>query len=125
MMDSPHRFTPSRSRRRYPRLEVLGLIEGQSVALDVPLTVRELSQGGFSTESPAPFPPGSRNQFRFTTAGGSIVTLDATAVHCRLASINGDGRHTYITGFEFLSDPSSDDSISVLIDTLATVLSLD
>jgi len=50
------------------------------------------------------------------------VTLDATVVHCRLASAGTDGHFTYITGFEFHSDASTDTSVSKLMDTLASVL---
>lgn len=90
--------------------------------LDVPLTVRDLSQGGFSAESARPFPPGSRHHFRFTTPDHTEVALEATAVHCRLASAGGDGEVTYITGFEFVSDDASDRAIASLMSTLAAVL---
>lgn len=93
--------------------------------LDVPLTVRDLSQGGFSAESTVPFPPGTHHQFRFTTATAHEVTLDATVVHCRLAAAGDDGHFTYITGFEFHSDETTDKSIATLIDTLASVLALE
>ncbi len=116
---------PFRSRRRYPRIEVLGVIDGHRVPLDVPLTVRDLSQGGFSAESAVPFPPGTHHHFRFTTAMAQEVTLVATAVHCRLASAGADGQFTYISGFEFHSDETTDAAIETLIDTLASVLSMD
>ena len=103
----------------------MGLVEGRRIPLDVPLTIRDLSQGGFSAESSAPFPPGTHHHFRFTTAAGHEVTLAATVVHCRLASATADGLLSYITGFEFHSDESTDTSISSLMDTLASVLALD
>ena len=124
-MDASQRFGGTRSRRRYPRLEVLGEVEGQSVPLDIQLTIRELAQGGFSTESAVPFPPGSRHHFRFTTSLDAVVSLDATAVHCRLASAGANGQHTYVTGFEFASDRETDEGVAVLIDTLTSVLSLE
>ena len=95
------------------------------VPLDVPLKIRDLGQGGFSTESSVPFLPGTHHQFRFTTATHSEVALDATVVHCRLASAGLDRQYTYITGFEFISDESTDKSVAVLIDTLASVLALE
>lgn len=124
-MQLPPSPRPFRSRRRFPRIEVLGMVDGRRVPLDVPLLIRELGQGGFSLESPVPFPPGSYHQFRFTTADQREVTLQATVVHCRLASASVDGNFTYITGFEFHSDESTDSSIDSLMDTLASVLSLD
>jgi hypothetical protein len=116
---------PFRSRRRFPRIEVMGLVEGRRVPLDVPLVIRDLSQGGFSAESAAPFVPGTHHQFRFTTAAGHEVALSATVIHCRLASAGPDGQITYITGFEFHSSETTDKSISTLMDTLASVLALD
>lgn len=124
-MQLPPSPRPFRSRRRFPRIEVMGLVEGRRVPLDVPLRVRDLSQGGFSAESSSPFPPGTHHDFRFTTAAGHEVTLAATVVHCRLASAGADGQLTYVTGFEFHSSESTDKSISSLMDTLASVLSLD
>ncbi len=103
----------------------MGKVEGQVIPLDVPLTIRDLSEGGFSTESPVPFPPGSHHHFRFTTAAGAEVSLDAVAVHCRLASAGPDGHHSYVTGFEFHGDRTTDAAVAVLIDTLSSVFSLE
>ena len=100
-------------------------MEGRLVPLDVPLVIRDLSQGGFSAESAKPFPPGTHHQFRFTTAAGDEVPLAATVIHCRLASAAPDGEFTYITGFEFQTSETADKSISKLMDTLASVLALD
>lgn len=124
-METPRKSTPFRTRRRFPRLEVLGLVEGRRVPLDVPLVIRDLSQGGFSAESPVPFPPGTHHHFRFTTIAQNEVSIDATSVHCRLASADSDGHYTYITGFEFLGDETTDKTIATLIDALASVLALD
>jgi PilZ domain len=114
-----------RNRRRFPRLQVLGLVEGFLVPLDVPLEIRELSQGGFSVHSASPFPPGSQHHFRFTTTTHEEVTIDATAVHCRLTQADAGGHVTYVTGFEFVSSQRTDEAVGVLIDTLTSVLSLD
>lgn len=124
-MDDSSPSLPRRSRRRFPRIEVLGVVEGERIPLDVPMRVRDLSQGGFSAESSVPFPPGTRHHFRFTAFNQNEVRLQATAVHCRLASLDADGHHTYITGFEFLPDDASEKSIAAIIDTLTSVLALD
>lgn len=124
-METPPKPTPFRSRRRFPRIEVLGVVEGQRVPLDVPMQVRDLSQGGFSAESAVPFPPGTQHVFRFTALNRNEVSLKATVVHCRLARADADGHYTYITGFEFLADEKSDKSIATIIDALASVLALD
>ena len=109
---------PFRSRRRHPRVEVLGEIEGRRVPLDVPITMRDLSQGGFSAESSTPFPPGTSHHFRFSTPGHGEVALEARAVLCRLASASPDGQVTYVTGFEFHSDAATDRAVGTLIASL-------
>jgi hypothetical protein len=124
-MDIPSNPPPFRSRRRFPRVEVLGMVEGQRIPLDVPMKIRDLSQGGFSAESSVPFPPGTQHHFRFVALNHNEVRLQATAVHCRLASLDADGHYTYITGFEFQPDESSDKSIAAIIDTLTSVLALE
>jgi hypothetical protein len=118
------RGTPP-NRRRFPRLQVLGLVDGYLLPLDVPLAVIELSTGGFSVRGATPFPPGSRHHFRFTTGQDQEVTIDATAVHCRLVQAGTDGHIAYISGFEFSSDPRTDEAVAVLIDTLSSVFSLE
>jgi len=102
------------------------MVEGRRVPLDVPMKVRDLSQGGFSAESSVPFPPGTQHHFRFSAVNQEReVSLRATVVHCRLTSADPDGRYTYVTGFEFLADETADKSIAAIIDTLASVLALD
>lgn len=124
-MQLPSSPRPLRSRRRYPRLEVLGLVEGRGLPLDTRLTLRDLSVGGFSTESDVPFPPGSSHEFRFTTALADEIQLWATSVHCRLATADASGRFTYITGFEFHGSNHADRSVAALVDTLDSVLSME
>lgn len=101
------------------------MVEGRRVPLDVPMKIRDLSQGGFSTESSVPFPPGTQHQFLFTAINQAEVSLQATVVHCRLASVGNDGHYTYITGFEFRPDEKSDKSIAAIIDTLTSVMALE
>lgn len=124
-MQLPPSPRPSRSRRRFPRIEVLGLVDGQRVPLDVPLTVRDLGEGGFSVESQVPFPPGSHHAFRLTTAADDQLTLTATVVHCRLASASADGHFTYVSGLEFHSDDASDPAIAALLDTISSALAVE
>ncbi len=101
------------------------MVEGQLVPLEMPLTIRDLAEAGFSTESCVPFPPGSHHHFRFTTVDQTAIALEATVVHCRLARAGSDGQFTYVTGFEFHSDASNDASIASLVDTLSSVLALE
>lgn len=118
------RGTPP-NRRRFPRLQVLGLIDGFLMPLDVPLAIIELSSGGFSVRGGTAFPPGARHHFRFTTSLEREVTLDATAIHCRLVEAGTHGEIAYVTGFEFASNARNDEAVAVLIDTLSSVFSLE
>ena len=113
------------SRRRFPRLEVLELVDGALMPSAVALKMIELGVGGFSVRSVTPFPPGARHQFRFTTGRDQEVTIDATAVHCRLVQAGPGNVMAYVSGFEFVSDARSDAALAILIDTLASVFSLE
>jgi hypothetical protein len=110
------------SRRKYPRLEVLGRIEGQVLALDAKLSLRELSKGGFSANSDRPFAPGMPHAFRFTTANGLVVELSGMSVHCRIGSISNEGRQAYIAGFEWIEEPGSDEKIAGLLDVVTLAM---
>lgn len=111
-----------RNRRRFPRLETVGLIDGHLLPVESPLTIRDLSLGGFSTESSVPFTPGTSYAFRFTSAMGVVANLGATAVHCRLTHVSGEGRHQYQTGFEFVETAGQRASIESLVELLSTAL---
>jgi hypothetical protein len=104
---------------------VFELVDGYQVPVDVALKVIELSVGGFSARSTMAFPPGERHQFRFTTADEREVTIEATAIHCRLAQAGPSGQLAYVSGFEFVSSARTDEAVAVLIDTLSSVFSLE
>lgn len=110
------------TRRKYPRLDVLGRIEGQVLALDAVLTLRELSLGGFSADSSRPFAPCLQHTFRFSTAEGLVVDLDAVAVHCRIAAVHTDSGLSYIAGFEWADPAASRDAIAQLVEVLSPEL---
>jgi hypothetical protein len=99
-------------RRTSPRLEVVDQLHGQLVTWNVRQTLRELGSGGFSTEGPILFPKGAQHLFRFITAGGVQVVLQAAVAHCRPA---GDFQDvpSYITGFSFVQDGSADVAVKI------------
>src|SRR5512145_749606 len=69
----------SPSSGRSPRIEVMGQLHGQLVPMNVPLDVRDLSNGGFAVESSVDFPVGAVHRFRFITQNGIEVLIRATA----------------------------------------------
>ena len=113
----------SAERRFAPRLDVLDQLHGHLVKINVPLIVRELGAGGFSVESPVPFPPGARHRFRFTLAGGGEVIVEAVGVHTRsTGAIGGTDRH--ISGFAFCLDGHSETARAVptLLGAVSSIL---
>jgi hypothetical protein len=80
--------------------------------LPVPISLRNLGLGGFSTESIVSFPLGARHEFRFTIAGGVEIHIGAVVMHRRPAyTVNG--LTCFITGFAFLHDPARDTAADI------------
>jgi hypothetical protein len=71
------------------------------------VVVREVGTGGFSIETPVPFPKQSTHQFRFSSDSGSTdVVLTGESVHCLCISA-ADAQPRYLTGFTFVCDDDS------------------
>jgi hypothetical protein len=111
-------------RRRAPRLQVLGRIQGRLVSLPLPVELRDMGPLGFSVESRLPFPQGARRLFLFTTAGGLQVLIEGAAAHCR--PYRGDDA-LYITGFSFVGSrlTDTDADVTVLLDALSGLADLE
>lgn len=111
-------------RRRAPRLQVLGRIQGRLVSLPLPVELRDMGPVGFSVESALPFPQGARRLFLFTTAGGLQVLIEGAAAHSRPDAI-GDAR--YVTGFNFVHSrlTDTDADVTVLLDALSGLADLE
>ena len=104
-------------RRAFPRLDVIDELNGQLIPFGVPVTVREVSVGGFSVETDAPFLAGGQHRFRFTTANGDEIVLEASVIHRRLAGSSDAPR--YITGFAFLRRTSTwARTVAALLDSI-------
>jgi hypothetical protein len=84
-------------RRRAPRVEVLGRVQGQIVSMDAPLTVREVSLHGLSFASSFSFLAGSVHEFRLTLGDGSEVLLRGRITRSDEAA-GDDGTSVFITG---------------------------
>jgi hypothetical protein len=110
---SPQQAT---NRRRDIRIQILGQLYGQVVALDLPLAVQNLGAGGFAVDSPIPFRTGTMHQFQFTLDGGRSVKLEAQAMHCLRVRVAGSSTR-YLAGFEFVR-ASEDTEAAAAIDAL-------
>jgi hypothetical protein len=104
---------------RAPRLEVVGQVRGQLVAMNVPIVMRDISAGGFSIESSVAFHRGALHQFRFTTEAGVAVVLRGSVVYSR-AGASRDAALGHVTGFAFVREPQSAEKIAVLLDSVAS-----
>src|SRR5437764_14289305 len=87
-------------RRRSPRIELVEHIHGQLTPLDVPITLLNMSQGGFLLQAPQTFPIGEIHEFRFSPAPGDRVVLRARIVHAMRATAGGVT--SYVVGLEFM-----------------------
>jgi hypothetical protein len=90
-------------RRRYPRVEVVGVLRGHNSALDVPIVVLDMSAGGLAVQTSVMFPVGAVNNFRLTPDGGEPVMITGRIVHSLRAS-GPEGSTHYIIGVEFVTD---------------------
>jgi PilZ domain-containing protein len=91
---------PGPERRRAPRVEILGQVTGESLTLDEPVTVLDLSTGGFRVEMTGPMTTGEPHEFRFKLRDGVSVIVLARVVHQRAVSKRPSGTH--VVGLEFL-----------------------
>ena len=111
------------SRRRAPRIQVLGQIRGQLVPRAELLVIRDVSTGGFGVESTLRFSVGAHHRFVFTSDDGLEIVLDAEVRYCRPSSRD---RRLLVSGFAFVSklDETTQQSIDHLLDAaLAAVAS--
>ena len=93
-------------RRRSPRVEVLGRIQGQVASLDIPVRVREISLGGMSIESQDAFEVGGVKDFLLTLGDGAGVELLGKIVYSR--PMTEARRNFYVSGIQFVDGGESD-----------------
>ena len=86
-------------RRADSRLEVLERIQGELRALDTPVTLLNLSYGGFLMQTPVDFTIGGSHDFRFTSGLETPIMLRARVVHTMRAT--AAGVRMYVVGLEF------------------------
>jgi hypothetical protein len=98
----------SDDRRRSPRIEILGRLQGRAVSLDVPVIVREISLGGMSVESALLFTLGDVHEFLLTLGDGSQVPLRGRVMRSE-ETVSPEGKTLFITGLQFLDDDEAAD----------------
>jgi PilZ domain len=95
-------------RRRYPRIEMLNRIQGQSMSLNLPVAVLDMSTGGFSMQTGVIFHVGAVHRFRLTPDRGEPIVTSARIVHCMRARDPNDSTH-YFSGLQFVADETGDE----------------
>jgi hypothetical protein len=70
-------------RRVFPRLDVLDDLHGHLVPFGMPVTIRDVSVGGFSAETAVTFRTSSRHTVRFTTRDRQEILIEADVGHCQ------------------------------------------
>src|SRR5437879_3281390 len=97
--------TPGTDRRHTPRVAVLQRIHCELVARNVPLTLINLSLGGFLIECPIDLRIGTVQEFRFRTISEQTVTLRAHVVRRLCISSGAAGaRMLYGIGLAFTDE---------------------
>jgi hypothetical protein len=109
----------TQERRQSPRIEILGRLHGHIAALDVPITVLDISLGGLSLQASVAFPPGVIHEFKLTLGDGSSSLMRGKVLRSREVRL-ADGSHAFVTGVRFVADesPEAGGSIGGLIDRM-------
>ena len=92
-------------RRNNPRIQILGRLHGRAIALDVPVTVTEISLGGMGLMTDIAFPVGAVHDFQLTLGDNSVVMLRGRVAHCQ--KIESDGPR-FLSGIQFIDDESDE-----------------
>lgn len=111
-------------RRHSPRLQILEDLHGRIVPLGLDITIRDISMGGFSVESPVQFPVGAVHRFRFNLDNERLLTVVARVVHSR--PIVTDRGPAHRTGLQFITSTAEfRQAVEVLLDRMTSVLEFD
>ena len=100
-------------RRRSARVELLAHLQGQLLALDEVVRVRQVSAGGLQLETSAPLSLREEHELRLAFNDRSVI-VRARVLHSRV-SIDSD-HVTYVSGVEFISP--SPDAVALVTDLL-------
>jgi hypothetical protein len=104
--------------RRTPRINVRHRLTGHLVSIDRPVTVRDISLGGFSVESDDALPAGVHIVRLQEGDRWSVTVTAASRHHQSTPSTHGQVRH--VMGFEYEDQtPETQHTIRVLFERLA------
>ncbi len=111
-------LAPAAQRRRSARLQLLGEVHGQLVGIDVPIVVRDISDGGFAILSTLEFPADAVHRFQLSLESDArfAQVAQVRVVHSRM--VPGDTEVLYATGFEFTTEQphTTREAVKALVD---------
>ncbi|MFN8062661.1 MAG: PilZ domain-containing protein [Vicinamibacterales bacterium] len=90
-------------RRRERRVELTSRLQGQVIALDEPVFVQQLSDGGMTLHTRVPLPSNVDHEFR-VDFGADALLLRGQVRHARVVIVNDEV--TYVTGVQFIDAPA-------------------
>jgi hypothetical protein len=95
----------STDRRRHTRIQLLGRLYGSLPAVEVSVTVVEISLGGMAIETALELPVNTEHEFLLTLGDGSTVRLAGRVAHSHKAS---EDPPRYLSGIEFVDESEAD-----------------
>ncbi|HXT69786.1 MAG TPA: PilZ domain-containing protein [Vicinamibacterales bacterium] len=99
-------MTDGTERRRAPRVDLVGQLQGELVSVDLPIRVREISLGGMSIETTEAFAVDTRHSFVLTLGDGAGVFVLGRVAYSR--KLDQDGGAIFVTGIQFLDEDAGD-----------------
>lgn len=100
------------SNRRSPRLVPTAAVTVRLGETDLPISIHDLSLGGFAIVCPRPFSPGMTHRFTLAVPARQVeLTIVAKAVHSRALPPNEPLR--FLTGWEFMYARSERERVAI------------
>ena len=99
---TPPKWKKTADRRRSPRIDLMGQIQGELASMDLPIVVLDISLGGMRVATPIAFEVGARGQFLLTLGDGAVVVVTGRIVRCE--PLKGASPAAFVSGVQFLGD---------------------
>jgi Tfp pilus assembly protein PilZ len=97
-------------------VEVVDPIHGQILPHNVPITLLNVSHGGFLMRSPVAYAVGDMHKFRFTVNGDCPMVLRGRVAHITPATTNGTPAYAIGVAFMDLQATACQQAIQLLVD---------
>ena len=110
--------SPKNERRRYPRIEILGRVQGVVRPLNDQISLLNLSVGGCLMQTSAEYSVGQTHEFQLTAPDFEPIVVRGRIAHVMRVTV--EHRPMFLYGLEFAEVPRhGDHSIEALINLLS------